>query len=372
MLVDDRPRTFAQREGPPVVAKAGPRGEQLVGPCLGQVGRVSASGRRTAARRARRVRCRSAATSPRRRAPATGPRPRGSGAAGVAPGATEKAAVQAPPADGFIWPRIAAGIAASPGRVGNLGSREAEVLCGSGRHSGSTGRTGRTCATPVLAAERAGWDSLWIDDHLLADEGDPADPKMEGWATLSALAVLTEHVRARPARRRQHVPQPGADREARHDRRPPVRRPRRPRPRRRLVRARARRLRHRLRRGLRRAARPARRGGRARSAGCSTASASPTTGRFYSMHDALCAPLPVQPRLPILIGGSGPTKTLRTTARYADLWNGYGPPEKIAATSEILRRAVRRGRPAVRRDRADRHGRCRRPRRRRAAASRLD
>ena len=64
------------------------------------------------------------------------------------------------------------------------------------------------------------------------------------------------------------------------------------------------------------------------------------------MHDALCAPLPVQPRLPILIGGSGPTKTLRTTARYADLWNGYGPPERIAATSEILRqRCAEVGRP---------------------------
>jgi alkanesulfonate monooxygenase SsuD/methylene tetrahydromethanopterin reductase-like flavin-dependent oxidoreductase (luciferase family) len=69
-------------------------------------------------------------------------------------------------------------------------------------------------------------------------------------------------------------------------------------------------------------------------------------GRFYTMHDALCAPLPVQPRLPILIGGSGPTKTLRTTARYADLWNGYGAPEKIAATSEILReRCAEIGRP---------------------------
>ena len=46
-----------------------------------------------------------------------------------------------------------------------------------------------------LAVERAGWDSLWVDDHLLADEGDPADAKLEGWATLSALAVLTERIR---------------------------------------------------------------------------------------------------------------------------------------------------------------------------------
>jgi alkanesulfonate monooxygenase SsuD/methylene tetrahydromethanopterin reductase-like flavin-dependent oxidoreductase (luciferase family) len=41
--------------------------------------------------------------------------------------------------------------------------------------------------------------------------------------------------------------------------------------------------------------------------------------------------------LPILIGGSGPNKTLRTTARYADLWNGYGAPDRIADVSEVLR-----------------------------------
>ena len=28
-----------------------------------------------------------------------------------------------------------------------------------------------------LAVEAAGWDSLWIDDHLLVDEGDPRDPR---------------------------------------------------------------------------------------------------------------------------------------------------------------------------------------------------
>src|SRR6185436_5164549 len=69
-------------------------------------------------------------------------------------------------------------------------------------------------------------------------------------------------------------------------------------------------------------------------------------GPTYRMRDALCEPRPVQARLPILIGGSGPTKTLRTTARYADLWNGYGPPEKVAATSDILRqRCAEVGRP---------------------------
>ena len=49
-------------------------------------------------------------------------------------------------------------------------------------------------------------------------------------------------------------------------------------------------------------------------------------GPTYQMRDALVAPRPVQRRLPILIGGSGPRKTLLTTARYADMWNAYGDP----------------------------------------------
>ena len=69
-------------------------------------------------------------------------------------------------------------------------------------------------------------------------------------------------------------------------------------------------------------------------------------GRFYSMREAVCAPRPVQARLPILIGGSGPTKTLRTTAAVADVWNGYGSPERIAEASEVLRlRCEEIGRP---------------------------
>lgn len=69
-------------------------------------------------------------------------------------------------------------------------------------------------------------------------------------------------------------------------------------------------------------------------------------GTFYELHDALVEPRPVQTRLPILIGGSGPTKTLRTTARYGELWNGYGLPDRIAATSDVLReRCAEIGRP---------------------------
>jgi F420-dependent oxidoreductase-like protein len=60
-------------------------------------------------------------------------------------------------------------------------------------------------------------------------------------------------------------------------------------------------------------------------------------GRFYRMHDALVEPRPVQKRLPILIGGSGPKKTLRTTARYADAWNAGGSLEGLRAKDAILR-----------------------------------
>jgi F420-dependent oxidoreductase-like protein len=60
-------------------------------------------------------------------------------------------------------------------------------------------------------------------------------------------------------------------------------------------------------------------------------------GRFYRFADALIAPRPVQARLPILVGGSGPRKTLRTVARHADAWNTNGTVEQVAGKDAILR-----------------------------------
>ena len=60
-------------------------------------------------------------------------------------------------------------------------------------------------------------------------------------------------------------------------------------------------------------------------------------GPVYPMKDALVAPRPVQARLPIMIGGSGPKKTLRTLAKYGDQWNAMGRLDKLAERDGILR-----------------------------------
>ena len=202
-----------------------------------------------------------------------------------------------------------------------------------------------------LLAEASGFDSIWLDDHLLSDEGDWTSPKLEGWTALAGLATITTRATLGHLVAANTFRNPG------------------------LVAKQATTIDHlsggrfvlglgggwferehdafgidfgtgfgeRLDRldeavGLIR-----------RLLDGETVS---HEGRFYRMHDAVCSPRPVQARLPILIGGSGRTKTLRTVARYADMWNGYGDPDRIAEVSGWLReRCAEVGRPfeAIRR-----------------------
>jgi alkanesulfonate monooxygenase SsuD/methylene tetrahydromethanopterin reductase-like flavin-dependent oxidoreductase (luciferase family) len=61
-------------------------------------------------------------------------------------------------------------------------------------------------------------------------------------------------------------------------------------------------------------------------------------GRYHAV-DVRNDPPPIQARLPILIGGSGERKTLRTIARFADAWNAANvSPEEASAKDVVLRR----------------------------------
>jgi alkanesulfonate monooxygenase SsuD/methylene tetrahydromethanopterin reductase-like flavin-dependent oxidoreductase (luciferase family) len=66
------------------------------------------------------------------------------------------------------------------------------------------------------------------------------------------------------------------------------------------------------------------------------AATSPPDGR-YRFDGLRQLPRPVQPHLPIMIGGSGEKKTLRTVAMYADMWNAMGSTEFLRRKVEVLR-----------------------------------
>jgi alkanesulfonate monooxygenase SsuD/methylene tetrahydromethanopterin reductase-like flavin-dependent oxidoreductase (luciferase family) len=184
--------------------------------------------------------------------------------------------------------------------------------------------------------DRLGYDSLWTWDHLYAIFGDPYQPIFEGWMTLAAWAKATERAKlgllvgantfrnpglvAKLATTLDHISGGrailglgGAWMEPEHtahgidfgsgfgerlDR---------------LEEAVA---------GIRRV--------------LDGESVTSDPGGYYRFSDLRHQPLPVQPHLPIMIGGSGEKKTLRTVARHADLWNGMGTVETMRRKTQIL------------------------------------
>ena len=199
----------------------------------------------------------------------------------------------------------------------------------------------------ALAAEAAGFDSLWTDDHLVNDMGDPRIPVFEGWTTLAAWAAVTTRPRlgllvgaaplrdpallAKSAITVDHIsggrvvlglgagwfaPEyrrfgiPFGDGEERADRLDELAT---------LVR---------------------------RLLDGETVT---HRGHFYELDEAFAEPRPLQARLPLLIGGSGPRRTLRTVARMGDAWNmPDGSAAQFVERDAILRRhAVELGRDAA-------------------------
>ncbi|HEY7735934.1 MAG TPA: LLM class flavin-dependent oxidoreductase [Candidatus Limnocylindrales bacterium] len=188
----------------------------------------------------------------------------------------------------------------------------------------------------VQRVDRLGYDHLWAWDHLYAIFGDPYQPIYEGWNSLSAAAMATKHTRLGLLVGANTFRNPG------------------------LVAKTATTLDHIS-------------GGRAilgvggawmepehRAYGIEFGSGfgerldwldqavaacravldgeqytSPPGGR-YAFDQLRVLPRPLQSRLPIMIGGSGEKKTLRTVARYADMWNAMGSLEKMAHKVDVL------------------------------------
>jgi F420-dependent oxidoreductase-like protein len=186
----------------------------------------------------------------------------------------------------------------------------------------------------AVAADAAGWNAVWIWDHLMAIIGPDDQPIFEGWTTLAALASLTSRVRlglmvgantfrnpgltAKLATTLDHVSDGravlglgGAWFEREHDAF-----------------------------GLDFGA----------SVGERLDHLDEAVGvirrlldgevvshdGFYHLRDAICEPRPIQAHLPILIGGSGPKKTLRTVARLGDAWNTSGFLDETVERLRIL------------------------------------
>lgn len=70
-------------------------------------------------------------------------------------------------------------------------------------------------------------------------------------------------------------------------------------------------------------------------------------GQYFQVTDAWCEPKPVQAKIPLVIGGRGPKRTLRAVARWADQWDMTFPDEPadwLALDAVLREHCVREGR----------------------------
>jgi F420-dependent oxidoreductase-like protein len=187
----------------------------------------------------------------------------------------------------------------------------------------------------ALAAESAGWDSVWTWDHLLAIFGPWEQPIFEGWSVLNGLAPLTSKLRlglmvgANTFRNPGHTAKLATTLDHLSDGRAVL--------------------------GIGGAWFEREHDGFGIPFGSGFGERLDRLdesvmlmrrlldgerfsheGSFYTMRDAICEPRPIQSHLPILVGGSGPRKTLRTVARRADAWNTSGTVEEVQAKLDVL------------------------------------
>lgn len=179
----------------------------------------------------------------------------------------------------------------------------------------------RQLKTVVLECERLGYDSVWLDDHLMYKE----DQILECWTALSALAASTSKIRL------------GTMVTCNAHRNPAL-----------LAKAAASldvisggRLEFGIGTGIQEAEhlaygfgfpKPSVRAAQLEEAlevitRLLTKSKASIKGRFYNLKDAVCEPKPIQkPYPPIIVGGAGEKLTLKVTAKYADRFDwGFLP-----------------------------------------------
>ncbi len=185
--------------------------------------------------------------------------------------------------------------------------------------------------------DRLGYDHLWTWDHLYAIFGDPYQPIVDGWTALGAWAMATERTRlgllvgANPFRNPGLTAKNAATLDHISDGRAIL-----------GIGGAWFELEHRA-HGLDFGTGVGQRldwmdeAVAAMRTVLDGGSATSPAGGHYAFDDLRHQPLPIQTHLPIMIGGSGEKKTLRTVAKYADMWNAMGPLEVMARKVDVLK-----------------------------------